>query len=775
MATAKNISTENKINIVTNTENNVTVTQPSIQTVEILTGPQGPAGIQGSIGPSGSFDTGSLGNTNITGTLTVTGSVTVSGSNTFTNVGLALFNGAFAQGDNSSQVTNQSFIDAMGAGAFAQGQVTRATGEASHAEGRETEASGIFSHAQGEMSKAVGRASFVAGDLNTASAAYSFVIGTENKETHGKFGFVAGYRNTSTEDAKYSSVLGYQSHVLGFAAVAIGRKTSASFYGFASGDATRALFAAHAEGRSTRANSRYTHTEGVSTMGGGHFVTLFTSSTTEPTSNWGDEDEDSDINDGDVWYNTSNSLLYAYSGSPSGVFVSQNDTPVETIAFNTSSGVYSFFTASAAFGNGDTFPPSSGSDILAARHQYNQGKHSHAEGVLTITYGRNSHAEGKSTVAAGFASHAEGLSTRTGAYNSYYAQLEQHLGGSGSYAHAEGKQTQAVGIASHAEGLSSRALGDYSHAEGLLTIAEGAYQHTMGRYNVSNTHSLVIIGNGTTSNNKRNLVEFDLNGVVINQPITASSDISASGRLYGGLISSSQPHIVFYNEASGELTYAPSASSGGSGGGFTPGPTAPLVVKSITASADISSSGDIISSKSKVGSSTSLSTAGGSTPNLFVQKNSSGYAGNLPIDTTAIIENNSTTYMGAISPDSSVAGFYMGSPSDIFGAVINWGYNQGYLLLSAAKVGHGIQFKVGNKINNSMNLSPTNSATGDNHATLTLTGSLIVSGSSSHISASGTIFANDLILDYDSLPTSDPSTKGQVYRNGSNQLFISAG
>ena len=31
------------------------------------------------------------------------------------------------------------------------------------------------------------------------------------------------------------------------------------------------------------------------------------------------------------------------------------------------------------------------------------------------------------------------------------------------------------------------------------------------------------------------------------------------------------------------------------------------------------------------------------------------------------------------------------------------------------------------------------------------------------------------IIDYDALPTSDPNVKGQVYRNGSNQLFISAG
>ncbi len=32
-----------------------------------------------------------------------------------------------------------------------------------------------------------------------------------------------------------------------------------------------------------------------------------------------------------------------------------------------------------------------------------------------------------------------------------------------------------------------------------------------------------------------------------------------------------------------------------------------------------------------------------------------------------------------------------------------------------------------------------------------------------------------ILIDYDSLPSSDPGTKGQLYRNGSNQLFISPG
>ena len=72
-------TTENKINVVTTTENNISVTQPSIQTFEILTGPQGPAGPSGSQGPQGdSFPY--TGSAVITGSLTVTGSIAVSSS-----------------------------------------------------------------------------------------------------------------------------------------------------------------------------------------------------------------------------------------------------------------------------------------------------------------------------------------------------------------------------------------------------------------------------------------------------------------------------------------------------------------------------------------------------------------------------------------------------------------------------------------------------------------------------------------------------------------------
>lgn len=84
MATIRDAITENKIDIVTTTENNVTVTQPSIQTVEVLTGPIGPAG-QSSIIDTGSFaTTGSntfIGNQTISGSVNISSSLVASGLN----------------------------------------------------------------------------------------------------------------------------------------------------------------------------------------------------------------------------------------------------------------------------------------------------------------------------------------------------------------------------------------------------------------------------------------------------------------------------------------------------------------------------------------------------------------------------------------------------------------------------------------------------------------------------------------------------------------------
>jgi hypothetical protein len=129
-----------------------------------------------------------------------------------------------------------------------------------------------------------------------------------------------------------------------------------------------------------------------------------------------------------------------------------------------------------------------------------------------------SHAEGSAAIALGLYSHAEGTSARA----------------IGNTSHAEGRASYAIGVGSHAEGFNTQTTGLYSHAEGYGTVAAGFAQHASGHYNKSNTSSLVIIGNGTDNSNRSDLALFNTDGIVFNQPVTASI-VSASfeGNLTG--------------------------------------------------------------------------------------------------------------------------------------------------------------------------------------------------------------------------------------------------
>ena len=130
-----------------------------------------------------------------------------------------------------------------------------------------------------------------------------------------------------------------------------------------------------------------------------------------------------------------------------------------------------------------------------------------------------------------------------------------------------------------------------------------------------------------------------------------------------------------------------------------------------------------------IGSSSSVTTVSGLSPKLYIKNGSSGYSGDLAIDTAMLFEGSGATYFGTLSPDNVVSGLYMGSPSDVFGSVIRWGYDAGNLQLIAASVGHGITFQVGNKTLPSLSIIPNISSTSDYNATVQVTGSLTVSGS----------------------------------------------
>lgn len=143
------------------------------------------------------------------------------------------------------------------------------------------------------------------------------------------------------------------------------------------------------------------------------------------------------------------------------------------------------------------------------------GPMSLAEGNSTIASGPFSHAEGRSTRAKGSSAHSEGYLT--------YAI--------GAYSHAEGLSSKAIGGGSHAEGDDAQAIGGGSHARGYCTIAQGSYQTAIGMLNVAQggvgitpTDFVLIIGNGSSQNERSDALEIDWTGnVFLGLDTTAAS------------------------------------------------------------------------------------------------------------------------------------------------------------------------------------------------------------------------------------------------------------
>ena len=167
------------------------------------------------------------------------------------------------------------------------------------------------------------------------------------------------------------------------------------------------------------------------------------------------------------------------------------------------------------------------------------GANSHAEGSGTKASGNSAHSEGRFTKAEGFASHAEGNYTHAGANAVIFSDTSkldystkgvgahaegQATAASGNSSHAEGWKTTASGQYSHAEGNNTTASGMYSHAGGVATIASGEAQMVIGKYNLANTNTLFVVGNGTANSNRKNAFEVLTNGDVRISGITLTKE-----------------------------------------------------------------------------------------------------------------------------------------------------------------------------------------------------------------------------------------------------------
>lgn len=137
------------------------------------------------------------------------------------------------------------------------------------------------------------------------------------------------------------------------------------------------------------------------------------------------------------------------------------------------------------------------------------GNYSSSFGSNTRANGINSHAEGSGSQSNGQSSHAEGVDTQaTGDFSHAEGQTSF---ANGQASHAEGNST-TNGNYSHAEGNSTVASGENSHAQNLGTIANGVSQTALGKYNVADTTSAVIIGNGSSNDARSNIFTIDWNG-----------------------------------------------------------------------------------------------------------------------------------------------------------------------------------------------------------------------------------------------------------------------
>lgn len=141
------------------------------------------------------------------------------------------------------------------------------------------------------------------------------------------------------------------------------------------------------------------------------------------------------------------------------------------------------------------------------------GNYSVVEGYGNVASDYSSHSEGWGNVSEGLCSHTEGMNT---------SAKER--------AHAEGSSTTASGYASHSEGESTRASGKCSHAQNIGTYASQEAQTALGKYNVADTTSAVIIGNGTASNARSNALTVDWNG---NVNIASGASYRVNGAVVG--------------------------------------------------------------------------------------------------------------------------------------------------------------------------------------------------------------------------------------------------
>ena len=438
------------------------------------------------------------------------------------------------------EIFNAYDWNSAGLSAHAEGVDTHATGFVSHAEGIGTDAAGDYSHAEGNCAKSISHNTHSEGfdtkaggkgfkitavsdsgngiGVYTLSSVTGLEIGMEYSvrisEARYKAGAITaingnkvtvnGFPKVALEtdaDSTYSienyltivgrpdlgdTDVGFHAHAEGEKTIAQDRASHAEGkdtmaigqFGHAEGRQTVAGYAAHAEGRQTEALGTMSHAEGFKSQAFGnnsHAEGRYTTADGLGAHAEGVGDSD-----------TSRTIAIGDGSHAEGH---------NAIAYSKYSHAEGDGTKAGEFANGANEQNYRAAHAEGVRTQASYVG-AHSEGIDTKAEGQASHAEGQGSIASGHDAHAEGYRTDA----------------TGSHSHAQGYDTTASGEASHSEGLYTSASGRGSHAEGFYTIANGEFQHVSGKFNVGDTTSLVIVGNGTSDSNRKNAYKLDASG-----------------------------------------------------------------------------------------------------------------------------------------------------------------------------------------------------------------------------------------------------------------------
>ena len=287
-------------------------------------------------------------------------------------------------------------------------------------------------------------------------------------------GYFSLNRNTDHTPGVCSVAVGDHATASGEASFAEGNNTIASgINSHAQGSHTTASGNnSHAEGSYTTASEEQSHTEGYSTTASGPNSHAEGRTTT-----------------------ASGSYSHSQGQGTKAIHRSQHVEGEYNIADPSTAAATARGTYVHIVGNGTSDTARSNALTLTwGGDLWHSGRLSHGNKVSAE--GTYSYAGGSETSAQGNYSHAEGVKT--------VAQ--------GASSHTEGESTSAVGTASHAEGLSSIAQGNYSHAQNQGTLANGNAQTTIGKFNVADTTSAFIIGNGADASHRSNMFFIDWSG-----------------------------------------------------------------------------------------------------------------------------------------------------------------------------------------------------------------------------------------------------------------------